>query len=171
MKEARIKLESIIVSTKKLGSTEPKSMSAETIRSITAGLVKDTEELTSLLAAATTVPPEVSNFSVVAEQVEKLHAAALVPERNYRRIAAITNQLRGLAKVASLPQNAAIRPRIQEIVRKTAGIFSQIDTVEDLDKPLEQIEKAVHKLYGDQSSNSTYNFEARGKGNHGKDKS
>lgn len=101
-------------------------------------------------------------------QVDKLHSAAIVPASNYRRIAVITNKLRGLVKVASLPQNAKVRPQIEQVVKKCAGIFAEIDTVADLDKPLEQIEKAVDKLYGDQSKNDMSFFERRGKGNHGK---
>lgn len=166
MEQAKIALQSVIASTKTLMSTDPTSPD---VRQITSALLASTEELTKL-ATPTPPSPDAQSFSLVASQVEKLHQAAIIPAKNYRRIAMITNQLKGVVKVASLPQNIALRPQIQEIVRKTAGIFSQIDTVEDLDVPLEQIEKAVHKLYGDQSSNSTYNFEARGKGNHGKDK-
>lgn len=114
--------------------------------------------------------PTKNDFNVVCEQVERLHSAALVPAQNYRRIATITSKLKGLVSLASLPQNAELRNQIKDIVKKTAGIFSQVDTVDDLNKPLEQIENAVHKLYGDQNSPNTYNFESRGKGFHKNDK-
>lgn len=108
------------------------------------------------------------DVAFIGEQIKKLKAAAAVPARNYRRI---HNILDGLEKVwisASRPQNAEVRPKVASVVKKVAGIFAEVDTVDDLDKPLEQIEKAVHGLYGDQSKNSTYYFDRRGKGHHTK---
>lgn len=104
----------------------------------------------------------------IGQQIKKLHQAALTPAQNYRRIANICNELGRVYESAKLPQNAEIRPRLADVVRKVAGVFSEVDTVEDLDKPLEQIEKAVHQLYGDQSQNSTFYFGRRGKGGHEK---
>jgi len=103
----------------------------------------------------------------IGEQIKKLHGAAVVPARNYQRMVAILAGLGRAHQIASRPQNAEIRPRIVEIVKHVAGVFSKIDTTEDLEKPLEQIEKAVHSLYGDQSKNSTFYFDRRNKGHHG----
>lgn len=104
----------------------------------------------------------------IGEQIGRLKSAALTPARNYSRIVKIVEGLQGLHTASLRPQNAAVRPRVAELVRKVAGIFSKVDTVEDLDKPLEQIEKAVHALYGpDQSRNDAYFFDRRGKGHHG----
>lgn len=108
----------------------------------------------------------VDNPTVV-EQIDRMRSAAAVPAANYGRVVSILDGLRHAALLAARPQNAAVRPRIAEIVRKMAGVFKDIDTVQDLNKPLEQIEKAVHGLYGDQSKNATFYFERRGKGNHG----
>jgi len=107
----------------------------------------------------------VDNPSVI-EQIDRMRSAAVVPASRYGRVVSILDGLRHAALLASRPQNAVVRPRIAEIVKKMAGVFKDIDTVQDLDKPLEQIEKAVHGLYGDQAKNSTYYFERRGKGHH-----
>lgn len=103
----------------------------------------------------------------IGEQINKLKSAAAVPARNYIRIVKICDGLRGAAVAARRPENAAVRPRLAAIVKRVAGIFAEVDTVDDLDKPLEQIEKAVHALYGDQSKNDTYYFDRRNKGHHG----
>lgn len=103
-------------------------------------------------------------------QVDKLHTAALRPYNNYRRISAICAELKRVVGIAERPQYAGLKPKIAAIVEKVAGVFSEIDTVQDLDKPLEAIEKAVHGLYGDQSKNSTFYFERRGKGHHSESK-
>lgn len=103
----------------------------------------------------------------IIDQIDQMRSAAARPAANYGRMISILDGLRHAAALAQRPQNAAVRPRIAEIVNKVAGVFQQVDTVQDLDKPLEQIEKAVHALYGNQSANSTYYFDRRGKGNHG----
>ncbi len=102
------------------------------------------------------------------EQISKLHSAASVPLKNYQRVLSILEGLKTATELASRPQNAALRPKIAGVIEKVAGVFSEVDTTEDLDKPLEAIEKAVHGLYGDQSKNSTYYFDRRGKGHHSK---
>lgn len=102
------------------------------------------------------------------DQVKKLHSAAVAPAARYQRILAITAGLHRALQASERPQYAALRPRIAKIVEKTAGVFAEVDTVADLDKELEAIEKAVHSLYGDQSSNSTFYFDRRGKGHHSK---
>lgn len=109
-----------------------------------------------------------NDISFIGEQVRKLKSAAIVPARNYARIVSILTGLERATEIAKRPQYAAVRPRIATIVEKVAGVFECVDTVADLDKPLEQIEKAVHGLYGDQSKNSTYYFDRRGKGHHEK---
>lgn len=149
MKKAQELFQSIIASTKELAASDTSSPNIQDVVNTLASATDDLHKLASDMDI---------DFKTVCEQTEKLHAAAIVPAQRYRRVATITNKLRGLVKVASLPQNAAVRPQIIDIVRKTAGIFSEIDTVEDLDKPLEQIEKAVEKLYGDQNKSSSYDF-------------
>lgn len=104
----------------------------------------------------------------IGKQVQRLKAAAAVPARNYARIVSICDGLREVAVAARRPENAAVRPKLATVVKRVAGIFSEVDTVDDLDKPLEQIEKAVHALYGpSQSLNEAYYFERRNKGHHG----
>jgi len=107
-----------------------------------------------------------SDIEHLGDQIDQLRSAAVVPAANYRRIVSILSGLKQAFVAAQRPQNAAIRPQIASIVEKVAGIFSEVDTVQDLDKPLEAIEKAVHSLYGDQSKNSTFYFERRNKGHH-----
>lgn len=108
------------------------------------------------------------DISFIGEQVKKLKSAAEPAAKNYTRIVSILAGLQRAIEISKRPQFAALRPKIATIVQKTAGVFECVDTVEDLDKPLEQIEKAVHGLYGDQSKNSTYYFDRRGKGHHEK---
>jgi hypothetical protein len=108
------------------------------------------------------------DMTFIGEQIDKLHAAAIRPAANYARVVSILGGLKRATMAAQRPQNAEIRPRVADAVRKVAGIFAEIDTVQDLDKPLEAIEKAVHGLYGDQSKNSTFYLERRGKGHHSK---
>lgn len=110
-----------------------------------------------------------NDISFIGEQVKKLKSAAEPAARNYQRIVSILAGLQRAVEISKRPQFAAMRPKIATIVQKTAGVFECVDTVEDLDKPLEQIEKAVHGLYGDQSKNSTYYFDRRGKGHHEKE--
>jgi len=106
------------------------------------------------------------DVSFLKDQIGKLQSAAEKPAKNYLRITSILAGLRRAAIIAERPQYVAMRPQIASIVSKVAGVFAEVDTTEDLDKPLEQIEKAVHGLYGDQSSNATYYFDRRGKGHH-----
>jgi hypothetical protein len=100
-------------------------------------------------------------------QIDKLRSAALIPAANYQRIVQILSGLKEAHIASQRPENAEVRPRIAEVTEKLAGIFAEVDTVADLDKPLEQIEKAVHQLYGDQSKNGTFYINRRGKGHHG----
>lgn len=153
-------LQNVVASTKKLMAIEPDDSD---VQSIVAAIATDSEQIATVVNAP--APPA---FDLVSEQIEKLHAAAVIPAQNYRRIATITHNLKGLVKLASLPQNAGVRDQIRDIVGKVAGIFAEVDTVDDLDKPLETIEKAVEKLYGDQNAPKTYNFEQSGKGHHSK---
>jgi hypothetical protein len=102
------------------------------------------------------------------DQISKLHSAAMAPASRYQRILAITAGLHRALMATEKPQFARIRPRIAKIVEHVAGLFAEVDTVADLDKDLEAVEKAVHGLYGDQSKNSTFYFDRRGKGHHTK---
>lgn len=100
-------------------------------------------------------------------QTQRLKAAAATPARNYRRIYNILENIERAIVAAKKPENAQIRPTLRGVVLKVAGIFSKCDTVQDLDRPLEEIEKAIKKLYGDQSQNSTFYFDRRNVGHHG----
>lgn len=102
------------------------------------------------------------------DQISKLHSAALQPAARYQRILAITAGLHRALMATEKPQFARIRPRIAKIVEHVAGLFAEVDTVADLDKDLEAVEKAVHGLYGDQGKNATFYFDRRGKGHHTK---
>lgn len=108
------------------------------------------------------------DVTFIGEQIKKLRAAAAQPASNYRRILTITDQLRDVWTTAAKPHNAAIRPRVARLLQQVAGVFAEVDTVKDLDKPLEAIEKAIHGLYGDQSKNDLWYFGRRGKGHHDK---
>ena len=105
-----------------------------------------------------------------ADAIGRLYHAAGTTRQNYDRIMGILEGLHSAVKVAAKPQNVAVRPRVASLVEKTAGVFALCDTVQDLDRPLAEIEKAVHSLYGDQSKNSTYYFDRRGKGHHDESK-
>ena len=107
-----------------------------------------------------------NDIEFIGHQIQKLKSAASTPARNYARIVRICDGLTAIASSARKPENYGVRPKIANIVKKVAGVFSEVDTVEDLEKPLDQIEKAVHSLYGDQSKNDTYYFDRRGKGHH-----
>ena len=109
-----------------------------------------------------------SDLKVIGEQIKKLHSAAIVPARNYARMTSILVGLHRAHEASGRPAYAHLRPRIANIIEKVAGVFSEIDTVQDLEKPLEAIEKAVHGLYGpSQSNNDAYMFDRKGKGHHG----
>ncbi len=109
------------------------------------------------------------DIDAIGDQIKRLKAAAAVPAANYRRMFEILASMERVWAVAARPQNAAARPKVASMVAKVAGLFAEVDTVSDLDKPLEAIEKAVHSLYGDQGKNSTFYFDRRGKGHHSKD--
>ncbi len=100
------------------------------------------------------------------EQIKRLKAAAAMPAANFRRMYNILASMERVWALAARPQNAAVRPKVASMMKKIAGVFAEVDTVQDLDKPLGAIEKAIHSLYGDQSSNGTYYFDRRGKGHH-----
>jgi hypothetical protein len=106
------------------------------------------------------------DIDAIGDQIKRLKAAAAVPAANYRRIYDICSSFERLWSVAARPQNAAVRPKVAGLFKKVAGVFAEVDTVQDLNKPLDAIEKAVHQLYGDQSKNSTFYFDRRGKGHH-----
>lgn len=130
-----------------------------------AAVLKTTEELVSALENSKS---SVASSKELIEELTKLHRAAEIPAKNYGRILAITAGLGKAVKLAERPQNAHMASKIADLVKKVSGLFAEVDTVADLDKPLEQIEKAVHSLYGDQSKNHTFYFDARNKGHHSK---
>jgi hypothetical protein len=104
------------------------------------------------------------------EQISRLKSASATSAKNYHRIYEILHNLEGAVVAAARPQNAAVRPKLAAIVKHVAGIFAEVDTTEDLDKPLSAVESAVHKLYNNGKVNdpSTYNFDSNGRGHHEK---
>lgn len=124
------------------------------------------KSVTDPVASPEVKTPVASDMVKAADAVGRLYQAAGTTKQNYERIMGILEGLHGAIKVAAKPQNVEVRPRISSLVEKTAGVFALCDTVQDLDRPLAEIEKAVHSLYGDQSKNSTYYFDRRGKGHH-----
>jgi hypothetical protein len=106
------------------------------------------------------------DIDAIGDQIKRLKAAAAIPAANYRRMFDILSSMEQVWAVAARPQNASVRPKVASMMKKIAGVFAEVDTVQDLDKPLDAIEKAIHSLYGDQSSNNTYYFDRRGKGHH-----
>jgi hypothetical protein len=106
------------------------------------------------------------DIDAIGDQIKRLKSAAAIPAANYRRMYDILASMERVWSDAARPQNAAVRPKVATMMRKIAGVFAEVDTVQDLDKPLESIEKAIHSLYGDQSKNHTYMFTQRGKGHH-----
>jgi hypothetical protein len=100
-------------------------------------------------------------------EISRLKSAAETPANNYKRMVSILEGLHRAAVACGRPQNRHLTPRVRDITVKVAGLFQEVDTTEDLNKPLEQIEKAVESLYGDQSKNSTW-YGLSGKGHHTK---
>ncbi len=100
-------------------------------------------------------------------KIDRFASAIKTPADNYRRMEKIVAGVRRLAMISERSGNSDLKEKTSRILVKLAGVFKEVDTVSDLDRPLEEIEKAVHSLYGDQSKNSTYYFERRGKGHSG----
>lgn len=158
---------SVVASVRKLAQMDPQDEAV-------AATVQEMEQQISLLSEQSRDAQKGSvsqnsmkdDMEFIRDQITKLHSAAIVPAQRYQRILNICAGLKRAAMIAERPQYAAIRPRIAAIVTRVAGAFAQVDTVADLDKPLEAIEKAVSSLYsnGKQNDPSTYNFQARGKG-------
>lgn len=106
------------------------------------------------------------DLGVTQQQLAAMYHASKAPAKNFERIASICNKL-GIASKHVNPRDKKMVRRLSSVTAKIAGVFAQVDTVDDLDRPLAEIEKAVHSLYGDQSKNGTEFFERRGKGHHG----
>ena len=154
-------MQAIIASSRRLSETDPRDPGC-------LDGIRELDRQVTMLATVVGQPRQAPvDPAQLGEQIEKMRAAALTPAANYRRIVSILSSLKEAHVLASRPQNRPMMPKLASIVAKVAGIFSQVDTIEDLNKPLEQIEKAVHSLYGDQSKNSTFYFDRRGKGHHG----
>jgi len=160
---------SLLASARKLAQMDPQD---EAVSKTVDGLKEQIAQLTSMVDKPTGEKNSHGDQSrkddvdFLKGQISKLQQAAELPARNYTRISEILKGLLRAAQASERPQYAAVRPRISAIVAKLAGVFAEVDTVQDLDKPLEAIEKAVHGLYGDQGKNSTYYFDRRGKGHH-----
>ncbi len=107
------------------------------------------------------------DIGFIHSQIDTLHSASTHNAKIYSKISSILETLKKAVAATERRSDVKARRTLASSVHKLAGIFQQVDTVEDLDKPLEQIEKAVHSVYGDQSKNSTYYFDRRGKGHHG----
>lgn len=156
----------VFATTRDLLKTDPND---ESVQRIVASLKEQVIQLASEVdgpSESSQVASPDDSIEFLQGQISKMQQAAEIPSKNYTRIVEIFKGLSRAAKICERPQYASLRPRIATIVEKVAGIFSEVDTVQDLDKPLEAIEKAVHSLYGDQSKNGTYMFERRGKGHH-----
>lgn len=100
----------------------------------------------------------------IATELRTMREAAVTQMARYRKIAALLETMESVHAESLRPQNAAVRPKVASAVAKIAGVFAEVDTVEDLDKPLEAIQKAISSLYGDTSKNSSYYFSRREKG-------
>jgi vacuolar-type H+-ATPase subunit I/STV1 len=153
----------VIATLKKLAQMDPQDEAVE-------ATVKELQEVSSQLGeqmredknSPAGTQSMKDDMDMIGEQIDKLHAAAIRPAANYARIVSILGGLKRAVLAAKRPQNAAVRPKVAAIVEKVAGIFSEVDTVEDLDRPLQEVERAVHSLYGQrggelgQSANKVY---------------
>lgn len=102
--------------------------------------------------------------STIFDTLNEFRRASEVPVKNYLRINSICRSMEMAATLASRPQNASARPKLAAAVVKLAGLFAKVDTAEDLDRPLSEIENALQSLYKNPNDPSTYNFSERGKG-------
>ena len=153
----------VIATTKKLAQMDPQDEAVE-------ATVKELQEVSSQLGeqmredknSPAGTQSMKDDMNMIGEQIDKLHSAAIKPAANYARIVAILGGLKRAVMAAQRPQNAAVRPKLASVVDKVAGIFAEIDTTDDLDRPLSEIERAVHSLYGQrggelgQSANKVY---------------
>jgi hypothetical protein len=162
-------LRSVFLSIRRLASADPMDPKipqfVAALRQRISSLSPESPPVDDTSPQASPVP---ETFEEVQNQIASLHKATSVPARNYSRMTNILAGLNRAAALAARPQNKDARPRITRIAERVAGLFAEIDTVEDLDKPLSEIEKAVHSLYGDQSKNDVEMFDRRGKGHHSK---
>lgn len=154
-------IKNLVESVNRLAATDPNSDHVQS-------RVDEIMKTASAVKTAATATKE----TAVIGQIDKMRSAAVVPASNYGRVVRILDGLRHAAVLAQEPQNEPVREQIASIVNKVAGVFAEIDTVQDLDKPLAEVESAVHALYGKQfgeqgqSSNKMSYFERRGKGFH-----
>lgn len=160
-------LNSLIATTKRLAETDPHD---EAVKQIVTDLQEQAKQLGEQAREDKDSPwgeqSMKDDIEFIGDQISKLKSAAEIPLKNYQRIVKILEGVEAIHKLAARPQNAAVRPHVATIVKKVAGVFAEVDTVADLDKPLEQIEKAVAAVYKDQSKNSSYYFERRNLKNH-----
>ena len=99
------------------------------------------------------------------EQVDLMRSLMSSAIAKHQKVMEILNGVREAVELLELPANEPMRPRVASVVQKIAGVFAAVDTVADLEgKSLDEIENAVHKLYGNQALNSTFYTARRGKG-------
>jgi len=160
-------LKNLIATSKRLAETDPHD---EAVKQIVTDLQEQAKQLGEQAREDTKgswgEKSMKDDIEFIGDQISKLKSAAKIPLKNYQRIIKILEGVETIHKLAARPQNAAVRPHIATIVQKMAGVFAEVDTTADLDKPLEQIEKAVAAIYKDQSKNSTYYFERKNLKNH-----
>lgn len=111
------------------------------------------------------VPAQTDSSSVI-EQIDLMRSLVASSMNKHEKMMNILNGVRKAAELLQLPVNESMRPRVASVVQKIAGIFAEVDTVADLEgKSLEQIEKAVGSLYGNnQSLNKNFYFTRAGRG-------
>ncbi len=160
-------LKKLVATVRRLADTDPQ---AEAVARTVEGMREQISQLTSEVekpAGASGSFGEESrkqDVNFMKEQISKLQKAAYNPAKNYTRIYNLLGELGRAAEISGRPQYAAVRPQIASVVEKLSGLFKDVDTTADLDKPLQAIEDAVHKMYGDQSKNGTFYLDRRGKG-------
>jgi hypothetical protein len=155
-------LQILVATTKRLAETDPHD---EAVKQIVTDLQEQAKQLGEQAREDTKgswgEKSMKDDIAFIGDQISKLKSAAEIPLKNYQRIVKILEGIETIHKLATRPQNATVRPHVAVIVKKIAGVFAEVDTTADLDKPLEQIEKAVAAVYKDQSKHSTYYFERR----------
>ncbi len=163
----------IVAAVKKLAQMDPQDEAVDQtvqVLNAEAALLKGAVEHPAGYKGSFGEASEKDDIEAIGDQISKLRSAAQIPAQNYARMASILTGLHRANQASARPAHAHLKPRIANIVEKVAGLFAECDTVQDLDKPLEAIEKAVHGLYGDQGKNSTFFFERRNKGHHSETK-
>lgn len=110
-----------------------------------------------------------NDMDFLGNQISRLKKAAEIPANNWKKILNITEGLHRAVVIASKPQNHSPETvsKLKSAIAKVAGLFQEIDTTEDLNRPLAEIEAAVAKLYGNLSDNSSF-YKLSDRGHHTK---